>query len=165
MARFDREAVSKSQELPPEADEFDIMGDIFSVSLSTCFSPRIRFAQDWSQIIPALGVSAAYLPTVVVTGRPSKIMQENRTFEIEAMPWVSFGKAKMPFPFSGTIPQGGRWSASNCPFPNPDIPKYVSVVGFLTGTVSAEDKSKRFTVEIHSMDFLGAAPQSAPKGT
>ena len=49
MTRFDREAVSKSQDSSIEADdEFDVMGDIFHVWLFACFSLCFRFTQNHS---------------------------------------------------------------------------------------------------------------------
>lgn len=84
------------------------------------------------------------------------------TFEIDAGQWVSFGKEKALFPFNGTLPQDGRWKENNRPFPTSDNPKYVSVIGFLTGILT-EEGHKRFTVNIHSIHFLGTAPQTFPK--
>jgi len=88
-------------------------------------------------------------------------MQEALTFEIDVRQWVNFGKEKALFPFSGTVPRNGRWNENNRPFPNPNNPKYMSVIGFLTGILS-EDGKKRFSIEIDSMHFLGAAPQTLP---
>jgi hypothetical protein len=69
------------------------------------------------------------------------------------------------FPFSGIIPKDSRWSDSKRPFPTFSNPKYISVVGFLTGTLPPESDGapKRFVVEVHSMTFLGTAPQAYPK--
>ena len=94
---------------------------------------------------------------VSVTGRPSNVMQDALTFEIDVGQWVSFGAEKAPFPFSGSVPQ--KWNEKSRPFPNPSSSKYVSLIGFLNG-ISESGDSKRFTVEIHSMHFLGAAPHA-----
>jgi len=127
------------------------------VSFSLCS----RFAQNSRQIIPLPDASAKFLPTVLVTGKPSKITQETLTFEIDVGQWVNFGKEKALFPFSGTVPRNGRWK-ENRPFPSLSNLKYMSVIGFLTG-ICSEDGDKRFTVEIESMHFLGSAPQALPK--
>jgi len=84
------------------------------------------------------------------------------TFKIDVGQWVSFGKEKALFPFSGSVPQDA-WKG-NRPFPNPDSLKYLSVVGFLTAAFS-ESNTKWFAVEIDSMTFLRSAPQMFPKGT
>ena len=53
----------------------------------------------------------------------------------------------------------------NCPFPNPNTPKYLSVVGFLAGaSTGTKACPKQFDVKINSMTFLGAALQMFPKG-
>ena len=127
------------------------------------FLLRSNITHDCRQIIPSPGVSAKHLPTVAITGKPSKIKHETFTFEIDVGQWVSFGKEKALCPFSGTVPQDARRNG-NRPFPSPDTPKYLMVVGFLTGAFS-EDNTKRFAVEINSMTFLGAAPQTFPKST
>jgi hypothetical protein len=85
------------------------------------------------------------------------------TFEIDVGQWISFGKEKALFPFSGSVLQNGRWNESNRPFPSANSSKYVSVIGFLNGIIS-EDGKKRFAIQIHSLNFLGTAPQILPKG-
>jgi len=120
-----------------------------------------HFTHNCRQIVPSPATSARHLPTVVINGKPSKINQEKLTFEIDVGQWVSFGKEKALFPFSGSVPQDAR--KGNRPFPNPNSPKYLSVVGFLTAAFS-ENNTKRFAVEIDSMTFLRSAPQTFPKG-
>lgn len=142
VARFEYGVVVKSQDPPPEVDdEFDLMGDIFHVSVFLYFLLHFHFSQGGCQIIPLPGASARYLPTIVVTGKPSKIGKE--TFEIDVGQWISFSKGKALFPFNGTVPEGGRWSGNNCPFPNSNTPKYVSVIGFLTEVLLLDDGGKK----------------------
>jgi hypothetical protein len=106
----------------------------------------------------------AHPPTVTVTGRPSRITKEGQTFEIDVGQYISFGKEKALFPFTGAVPKNGRWTENNRPFPNLSNPKYLSVTGFLTVTPPSESEEalKRFTVEMDSIHFLGPAP--APFG-
>ena len=104
-------------------------------------------------------VPAKYLPTVFVTGRPSKIEAETTTFEIDAHQWVRFAKdqERPVFPFTGSYPKD---RAPGRPFPNPNVPKFVQAVGFLTGTLMDGDR-KRFMVELQGVTFLGTAPPPA----
>ena len=106
-----------------------------------------------SQLSPAGDAPAKFPPVVKVCGRPSNIVAETATFDIDVNQWVGFGNRKAPFPWSGTIPDG--WH--NKPVPNGNSLKFVSVTGILTGMRSG-GASERFHVDITSVTFLGAVP-------
>ena len=161
----DCNVIMKSQNPPPDVDEeFDIMGDIFYVSspcLILCLGSLVPVVY---QAIPLPDETVAtYLPVITVTGRPSRIAQEQLSFEIDVGQWIGFGKEKALFPFTGTIPKDSRWTESNRPFPNQGNPRYLSVTGYLNAILPSESEgaSKRFVVEIQSLHFLGPAPAPA----
>ena len=56
-----------------------------------------HFTQNSCQIIPLQDVSVKFLPTILVTGKPSKIMQETLMFKIDVGQWVNFSKEKALF--------------------------------------------------------------------
>jgi hypothetical protein len=93
---------------------------------------------------------------VRVCGRPSKIVPETASFEIDINQWVGFQGEKAVFHWSGTIPDG--WQRK--PTPNPNSPKFISVTGVLDSMMTVET-TKRFHVNIASVTFLGPAPYMA----
>ena len=129
------------------------MGDIFYVSvyLTTLASQAdVRL-----QLFPANDASARHPPLVRVSGRPSNIVQETASFDVDAGQWTSFSNRRDLFPFSGFIPE--QWT--NKPIPNPNNPKFVAVTGILAGT-QLVGTLKRFHVDIVSVTFLGPVPPS-----
>ena len=98
-------------------------------------------------------MSAKYPPLVRVTGRPSNIVEETRSFDIDGAQWISFPNQKIAFFWSGTIPEGWKHK----PMPNPKNPKFVGVTGILVG-LRGVGASKRFHVDISSVTFLSPVP-------
>jgi len=90
---------------------------------------------------------------VRVSGRPSNIVQEAASFDIDAGQWTSFANQRAVFPFSGSIPE--QWT--NKPMPNPNSLKFIGVTGTLAG-IRLVGTLRRFCVDIVSVTFLGPAP-------
>ena len=98
------------------------------------------------------------MPIASVTGKLSNINQETLTFDIDVGQWIRFCGEKALIPFTGILPHSGRWNYNNRLFPTPNSPKYMSVVGFLTGIIS-EGGNKRPTAETSTVSFFRAARQ------
>ena len=140
------------------------MGDIFYVSspcLILCLGSLVPVVYQATPL-PDETV-ATYLPVVTVTGRPSRITQEQLSSKINTGQWIGFGKEKALFPFTSTVPKDSQWTESNRPFPNQGNPRYLSVTEYLNAILPSESEgaSKCFIVEIQSFHFLGPAPAPA----
>ena len=90
---------------------------------------------------------------VRVCGRPSNIVQETGSFDIDAKHWISFPNTKALFPWSGIIPSNRKHE----PIPNPSGPKFVSVSSFFAG-IKTEALQRGFTLILTLVTFLGSAP-------